>query len=50
MGTDIFNDDLLAYAQVFKVMTAPLGDRAPRPLYPPRLSGGKHSGSGIACP
>lgn len=30
MRTDIFNADLLAYAQVFKVMTAPLGDHAPR--------------------
>ncbi len=30
MDRDIFNADLLSYAQVFKMMVAPLGDYAPR--------------------
>lgn len=30
MGNEIFNSDLLKYAQVFKTMAAPLGDHAPR--------------------
>lgn len=28
--SEIFNSDLLKYAQVFKIMTAPMGDYAPR--------------------
>ena len=30
MNDEIFNVDLLKYARVFKIMTAPLGDYAPR--------------------